>query len=50
MTELKFWGFLALDDDDGGFDYGREILKDAVYETRMELPYDQLPLFTSNDW
>lgn len=50
MTELKFWGLLALDDDAGGFDYGREILKDAVYETRMELPYGQLPLFTANDW
>lgn len=50
MTEEKFWGALALDDDDTGYDYGREILKDVVYEARMDLPYDQLPLFTSNDW
>lgn len=40
MTDIKFWGLLALNDDDGGFDYGREILKDGVYESRIELPYD----------
>ena len=40
MTEAKFWGMLALDDDTQAFDYGREILKDAIYETKIVLPYD----------
>ena len=50
MNEIKFWGMLALEDDSTGFDYGREILKDATYETILELPFDQLPLFTENEW
>ena len=50
MTEQKFWGALALDDDEPGFDYGRDILKEGTFETIMKLPYQQLPLFTKSDW
>lgn len=46
MTEEKFWGLLALDDDVIGFDYGRDILKEGTYETIMKLPFEQIPLFT----
>jgi len=46
MTEEKFWGMLALDDDVVAFDYGRDILKEGTYETQMKLPYEQMPLFT----
>lgn len=49
MTEEKFWGLMALNDDEA-FDYGRDTIKDGVYESRMELPYDQIPLFTEADW
>ena len=49
MTEQKFWGMLALDDDEE-FDYGRDTLKEGTYETVMTLPYDQFPLFTQSDW
>ena len=38
MTEEKFWGLLALNDEEA-FDYGRDILKDGIYETRITLPY-----------
>eukprot|EP00356_Strombidium_inclinatum_P008769 CAMPEP_0170506874 /NCGR_PEP_ID=MMETSP0208-20121228/56641_1 /TAXON_ID=197538 /ORGANISM="Strombidium inclinatum, Strain S3" /LENGTH=248 /DNA_ID=CAMNT_0010788695 /DNA_START=2589 /DNA_END=3335 /DNA_ORIENTATION=- len=50
MTDQKFWGLLALDDEDDTFDYGRDVLKEGTYETVMTLPYQQLPLFTKNDW
>ena len=33
MTEEKFWGLMALNDEEG-FDYGRDTLKDVVYEQR----------------
>jgi len=49
MTEEKFWGLLALNDEEV-FDYGRDILKEGTYETTMELPYKQFPLFTKADW
>ena len=38
MTEEKFWGMLA-DDDEEEFDYGRDVLKEGVYETYCKLPY-----------
>ena len=38
MTEERFWGMLALDDDEG-FDYGRDILKEVTYEALITLPY-----------
>ena len=38
MNEEKFWGLLATNDEDA-FDYGRDILKDGIYETRLTLPY-----------
>ena len=37
-----------MDGDDGGFDYGREILKQQDYDTLLErrkLPYNIFPLF-----
>jgi hypothetical protein len=39
MTEEKFWGMAALDDDVIAFDYGRDILKEGTYETIIRLPY-----------
>jgi membrane protein involved in colicin uptake len=50
MDDQKFWGMLAMDDDDDAFDYGRDILKDGTYENHIKLPYEQLPLFTQADW
>ena len=50
MDDAKFWGMLALNDDDDAFDYGRDILKDGTYENQIKLPYEQLPLFTQADW
>ena len=49
MTEDKFWGLMALNDDEA-FDYGRDTIKDGTHETRVKLPYMQLPLFTPVDW
>ena len=46
MTEEKFWGALALDDDVVAFDYGRDFLKEGIYENVLKLPYQQIPLFT----
>jgi hypothetical protein len=46
MDEGRFWGMLALNDDDDAFDYGRDILKDVTYDTKITLPYEQFPLFT----
>ena len=48
MSEEKFWGLFAADEDAPVFDYGRDILKEAVYELsgKMDLPYKQFPLFT----
>lgn len=39
MTDARFWGLAALNDD-GDFDYGRDVLKEGVYESKMDLPYD----------
>ena len=39
MDEDKFWGMLAADDDVVAFDYGRDILKENIYEATMDLPY-----------
>lgn len=50
MDEARFWGMLALNDDDDAFDYGRDILKDVTYDTKITLPYEQFPLFTQGDW
>lgn len=47
MDDDKFWGMAALDDDVVAFDYGRDVLKEGTYETIMQLPYQQLPLFTT---
>lgn len=49
MTEETFWGLMALNDEEP-FDYGRDYLKDVVYEQKMVLPYQQLPLFVGPDW
>jgi len=49
MDEGRFWGMLALDDDDA-FDYGRDILKEVIYDTKISLPYVQFPLFQPGDW
>ena len=49
MTEEKFWGMLALNEEEA-FDYGRDILKDGIYETKITLPYQQFPLFVMSDW
>lgn len=49
MTEAKFWGMLALNDE-AAFDYGRDILKEGTYETVIKLPYEQFPLFIKADW
>lgn len=38
MTEEKFWGLMALNDEEG-FDYGRDTLKDVIYEQTTHLPY-----------
>jgi hypothetical protein len=35
MDDAKFWGMLALADDDTAFDYGRDILKDGTYENHI---------------
>ena len=40
MTEERFWGMLALDDDVVAFDYGRDILKDKEMEDTITLPYE----------
>ena len=32
MTEDKFWGMQALDNDIVAFDYGRDVLKDGIYD------------------
>lgn len=34
MNEDKFWGLMALNDDEA-FDYGRDTLKDGIYEQRF---------------
>ena len=39
MTEERFWGMAALNDDDDAFDYGRDILKEGTYENLLSLPY-----------
>lgn len=49
MTEEKFWGLMALNDEPQ-FDYGRDILKDLIYENIIKLPYKNIPLFTKTDW
>ena len=56
MTEQRFWGLKgALDDDDDltRFDYGREILRMADYDRRLEkhaMPYEVFPLFLPTEW
>lgn len=50
MDEGRFWGMLALNDDDDEFDYGRDVLKDVTYDTKITLPYVQFPLFQPGDW
>lgn len=50
MSEERFWGMAALNDDDDAFDYGRDILKEVIYETQITLPYYQFPLFTKTNW
>lgn len=49
MTDSKFWGMLALQDDEA-FDYGRDFLKEGTYEGQISLPYEQLPLFLGAEW
>ena len=54
MTEQRFWGVkAAMDDGGGGFDYGREIIRQADYDRLLErrrLPYEIFPLFLPNNW
>ena len=38
MTDEKLWGMAGMDDD-AGFDYGRDILKEGTYETIIRVPY-----------
>ena len=46
MDEEKFWGLFAADENAPVFDYGRDVLKENVYEMSMTLPYTHFPLFT----
>ena len=39
MTEERFWGLLGADDDVLAFDYGRDVLKENIYDAIIELPY-----------
>jgi len=39
MDEEKFWGLFATDENAPAFDYGRDVLKETVYEAQMRLPY-----------
>ena len=39
MTDSKFWGMLAMNDDEA-FDYGRDSLKEGTYENQISLPYE----------
>jgi len=32
MNEQKFWGYV-MDDMDGGYEYGRDVLKEGTYES-----------------
>lgn len=51
MNEEKFWGLFAPDENaPPAFDYGRDILKENVYEVGMKLPYSHFPLFTGQSW
>ena len=50
MTEEKFWGAFAPDENAPVFDYGRDVLKENVYEVSMKLPYTHFPLFTKQSW
>lgn len=50
MTDQKFWGLIGMDDGDDDFDYGRDFLKGESYESKLELPYELLPLFLKSDW
>ena len=51
MTDQKFWGMLALDqEDDEEFDYGRDVLKENNYDQVMVLPYENVPLFNKSEW
>ena len=49
VDEDKFWGMLALNNDEV-FDYGRDILKEDVYDNQIILPYKLFDLFTKRDW
>lgn len=47
MNEHKFWGYVMDEDNQGDFQYGREVLKDGTYETQLKLPYWEFPLFSA---
>ena len=44
MNENKFWGYVM--DEQEEFQYGRDVLKEGTYETFLNLPYGEFPLFT----
>jgi hypothetical protein len=47
MNEDKFWGYI-LNEEQGEFQYGREVVRDGTYESQLKLPYHQFPLFSSS--
>ena len=49
MTDQKFWGNV-FDDGDEDFEYGRDVCKEADYDSQIVLPYKTIPLFVNNDW
>lgn len=51
MNDEKFWGQFAPDEDAPVFDYGRDVLKENVYEIeKMKIPFTHFPLFTKQSW
>jgi hypothetical protein len=48
MNENKFWGYVL--DAGDGFEYGRDVIKEGIYEDLIKLPYKQFPLFTNPGW
>ncbi len=40
MDEDKFWGYALDDGGQGGFQYGRDIIKEGTFEsTQLKMPY-----------
>lgn len=49
MTEDKFWGLAALDEDED-FEYGRDFIKEGSYDALLKSPYYKIPLFIEGNW